>query len=449
MLRVGLVSVALVVSQVTAGSAAPPQAPSQAPLQVPPQVPSPPRETVRQHLERRIDVIQHSEPAIKAFIDADLAAARTRADELDKTPSSGELAGMVIAVKDNIHTSGFRTTAGSNQLAALPIVPTDSEATVVKLLRDQGAIIIGTTNMDTWARGVRGLSEVRGQTANPLDLTRNAGGSSAGSAAAVAAGMVDAAIGTDTCGSIRYPASSVGIYGLRPSWGVVSLNGVVPLAPGQDVVGPLAKTPDDLRRLWEVISGFATAPKPTQPPTPRPLTKRLGILRTGAPVNRAVLDRAKKAGFILVDAGVPPSTAGVNLIEVQFPIAQRAYLNWRAGKGSESWITANRLIGSAAQQQQQKSIVQQRDRLRAALTKRMNDLGVDALVQPVTVAVPVKLGARQPSGNCMLAAGSDLPALAMPGEPKAPATVAIGVELIGRVNNESLLIDVADQLATG
>jgi indoleacetamide hydrolase len=402
------------------------------------------QESVRQHLERRIDVIQHSESSIKAFVESDFAAARTRADELDAGPTGGSLEGVVIAVKDNIHVDGFRTSAGTRQLAALPIVPTSPEAEVVKRLRAQGAIIVGTTNMDTWARGVRGLSEVRGQTANPRDLTRNAGGSSAGSAAAVAADMVDMAIGTDTCGSVRYPASSVGIYGLRPTWGAIPLTGVVPLAPGQDVVGPLAKSPEDLRRMWDVLSGFVAAPKPPQPVTAVALKRRIGVLQTGTAVDRVVLKRAQAAGFVVIDAGTPPSTAGVNLIEIQFPIAQRAYLSWRAGKGSQTWITVDGQIGSAGEQTQQALILKRRAALAIQLIKRMNELNVDALVQPVTTALPAPLGQRQASGNCMLAAGSGLPALAVPGSANPPAKVSIGVEFIGRPHAENALLAVAE-----
>jgi amidase len=403
--------------------------------------------TARQRLERRIDIIQHNESVIKAFIDTDFLGARARADELDQldnATSNGALHGMVIAVKDNMHVDGYRTTAGSAKLAATPSKAMAAEAEVVKRLRAQGAIIVGTTNMDTWARGVRGVSEVRGQTANPLDPTRNSGGSSAGSAAAVAAGMVETAIGTDTCGSVRYPASSVAIYGLRPTWGVVPMDGIVPLAPGQDVAGPLANTPQDLRRVWEAISGFAAAPKPPQTVSSVPLRRRLGVLQTGTKADPSVLAKAKAAGFELVDAGPPPPTAGVNLIEVQFPIAQRAYLAWRAGSGPQSWITKDGRIGTSGQQAKQSAIMQARAVLQAKLLKRMNDLNVDALVQPVTTSKPVLLGQRQQSGNCMLSAGSGLPALAVPGAPQPPARVSIGVEFIGRPNGEATLLDLAE-----
>jgi indoleacetamide hydrolase len=348
---------------------------------------------------------------------------------------------MVIAVKDNIQVAGFRTTAGANQLAKLPI-PADraGDAPVVAAVREAGGVLIGTTNMDTWARGVRGLSEVRGQTRNPLDRTRNAGGSSAGSAAAVAANMADAALGTDTCGSIRYPASSVGIYGLKPTWGVVSLEGVVPLAPGQDVVGALARDPATLRRVWAVMTGRASAAG-TQ------TDFEVGSLGTVPAVDERWLAMAKERGLTVRSAGMPPSTAGVNLIEVQFPIAQRAYLSWRSGAGGVSWLTNSGVIGTGSAAEQQVQIHQRRRQLRAALVKRMDDLRVDALIQPVNTALPALLGTRQPSGNCMLASGSGLPALAIPGVPGPGKALSIGVELIGRPGSDDLLLDIADQLA--
>ncbi len=397
-------------------------------------------ETIRQHLERRIDVVQHREAQIKAFLDTDFAAARREADRLSELNGSGDLYGMVVAVKDNIGVQGFRTTAGATVLAGSPKVgAAASDSTAVTSLRRQGAIIIGTTNMDTWARGVRGLSQVRGQTANPLDATRNAGGSSAGSAAAVAAGMVDLAIGTDTCGSIRYPASSVGIYGLKPTWGSVSLDGVVPLAPGQDVVGPLAADVRTLRSGWKALGGGIRA----EPPT----VMRLGVVSGMGALDPAWVKRAEAAGFRIVSVGPAPSTAGVNLIEAQFPIAQRAYITWRAGKGSVSWITADGLVGSSAQRNAQRVIAGRRVALAAKVTNLLDRHSVDALVYPANRALPAPLGAPQPSSNCMLASGSGLPAIVVPGIAAPGARLAIGVELIGRSGNEDVLLTLAEQIS--
>ncbi len=397
-------------------------------------------ETIRQHLERRIDVIQHREAEIKAFIDTDFALARREADRLAELNGSGDLYGMVIAVKDNIGVAGFRTTAGTRALATTPKVgPAAGDAAVVASLRREGAIIVGTTNMDTWARGVRGISEVRGQTANPLDPTRNAGGSSAGSAAAVAAGMVDLAIGTDTCGSIRYPASSVGIYGLKPTWGSVSLSGVVPLAPGQDVVGPLAADVRTLRSGWKALGGEVRLNPP--------VAMRLGVVSGMGVLDPAWVKRAEAAGFRVVSVGPAPSTAGVNLIEVQFPVAQRAYIGWRKGTGAASWITPSGLIGSASQQKAQRAISARRGVLAANVTRVLDHYSLDALVYPANRGLPAPLGAVQPSGNCMLASGSGLPAIAVPGVVPGGSTLSVGVELIGRPNSEDVLLAVAGHLS--
>ncbi len=402
-------------------------------------------ETLRQHLERRIDVIQHRESTIKAFIDTDFPGARQRASELKEANGSGLLYGKVVAVKDNIQVAGFRTTAGAAALVANPIVTEHrGDAPVVSSLRSSGAIVIGTTNMDTWARGVRGLSEVRGQTANPLDSSRNAGGSSAGSAAAIAAGMVDVAIGTDTCGSIRYPASSVGIYGLRPTWGTVSLDGVVPLAPGQDVVGPMAANIADLRATWSAMLGRPDL----KPVNDRRPTRRLGVMRGGGTIDRRWIAQAKRAGFVIVDAGDVPSTDGTNLVELQFPIAKRAYLLFRSGSASMSWITANGLIGTKAEQKLQMDILKKRKELHEELEERLTRFDVDAFIQPVTTALPALLGEKQLSGNCMVAAGSGLPALATPGIPSGNSKLSIGVELIGRANDEATLMNAAERIGS-
>ena len=396
--------------------------------------------TVRQHLERRIDAIQHQESQIKAFVDTDFAAARREADRLSELNGFGLLYGKVVAVKDNIGVAGFRTTAGSGQLAAMPkIGAAAADARAVTLLRNAGAIVIGTTNMDTWARGVRGLSEVRGQTANPLDPARNAGGSSAGSAAAVAAGMVDLAIGTDSCGSIRYPASSVGIYGLKPTWGSVSLDGVVPLAPGQDVVGPLANDVATLRAGWRVISG-----NDDQSFEPIPIiTRRIGVISGFGKLNPKWLDRSRAAGFTFIDVGNAPSTGGVNLIDLQFPIAQRAYIAWRTGAQDASWLSPTGLVGSAAEQRSQRLAVTNRVRLASQITGLLDRHNLDAIVYPANSAPPALLGARQASGNCMLASGSGLPAIVVPGFRTEGQRLAIGAEFIGRADSEPVLLQLA------
>src|SRR5712671_8021321 len=164
-----------------------------------------------------------------------LLAPRGRKGHRDRGP----LHGIPISLKDNIDTKGIRTTAGSKILK--DFIP-QHDAQVVVLLKEAGAVILGKTNMHEFAYGVTSNNPHFGPVRNPWDLARVPGGSSGGSAAAVAAGLCYGSIGTDTGGSIRIPASLCGIVGLKPTFGRVSVQDVVPLSPTLDFVGPLART---------------------------------------------------------------------------------------------------------------------------------------------------------------------------------------------------------------
>ncbi|MCF5946690.1 AtzE family amidohydrolase, partial [Xanthomonas perforans] len=145
------------------------------------------------------------------------------------------------------------TTAGAAVRAHCP--PASRDAAVVQRLSDAGAVLVGTANMDEFAYGFATVNAHYGTTANPHDLQHLAGGSSGGSAAAVAAGLVPFALGSDTNGSIRVPAALCGIYGLRPTHGAVPLDGVFPFVDALDVAGPFATSVADLRRIHEVLRG--------------------------------------------------------------------------------------------------------------------------------------------------------------------------------------------------
>ena len=209
-------------------------------------------ELTKQHLDRIASV----DGKIHAFLHIDNAGALEQAAEIDKKRASGEklspLAGVPIAVKDILAQKGIPTTAGSKILEGWR-PPYDS--TVVAKLKAAGVVILGKTNMDEFAMGSSTENSAYGTTQNPWDLTRTPGGSSGGSAAAVAAFEAPLAIGTDTGGSIRQPAALTGIVGVKPTYGAVSRYGVVAYSSSLDQVGPFARTVLDTALLHEAIAG--------------------------------------------------------------------------------------------------------------------------------------------------------------------------------------------------
>ncbi len=201
---------------------------------------------------KRIEVV---EPTVKAFLHIDPDLARSQADQADERRRAGEsgpLLGVPIAVKDNICTMGMPNTCASKILGSFK-PPYD--ATVTTALREAGAVIIGKTNLDEFAMGSSTENSAMQVTANPWDTTRVPGGSSGGSAAAVAAGQVLAALGSDTGGSIRQPAAFCGVVGFKPTYGVVSRYGLVAFASSLDQIGPITKNVADAALLLNVLAG--------------------------------------------------------------------------------------------------------------------------------------------------------------------------------------------------
>jgi aspartyl-tRNA(Asn)/glutamyl-tRNA(Gln) amidotransferase subunit A len=213
---------------------------------------------------------------LHAFIlvtaDEALARARTADRELADGRDLGPLHGVPISIKDLMDVRGTPTTAASRVRTSQPAA---TDAPAIASLRATGAVFLGKTNLHEYALGTTSEDSAFGAVRNPLDPSRSAGGSSGGSAVSVATDMAFASVGTDTGGSIRIPASACGIVGLKPSYGEISTDGVIALAPRLDHVGPLARSAGD---AWIVLRGLAGDPKPLPPPA-RPSDVRLRVLR--------------------------------------------------------------------------------------------------------------------------------------------------------------------------
>ena len=223
----------------------------------------------RRSVDDALDGIEAWQGSTNAFsqVFADLAdQARAEADDPDR---DGRLAGVPIAVKELFDVRGHPTTGCC---AAIPPRPAGRDAALVARLRGEGAIVIGKTNQHELAAGVTNLESACGPTRNPWDPNRMSGGSSGGSAIAVAAGIVPISLVSDTGGSARIPAAFCGTWGLKPTTGAISTEGMMPLAAEMDCPGVLAGSLDELRRAWAVVSG-----RPDDAAVP----SRVGVLRGG------------------------------------------------------------------------------------------------------------------------------------------------------------------------
>lgn len=213
--------------------------------------------TVREIVEAHLERIQESNDRLKAYLTINSESALAQADDIDRRLGNRELklgflTGIPIAVKDNMVTAGVRTTCASRILS--DYVPPYS-ATVVRRLEADGAVLIGKTNLDEFAMGSSTENSGFFPTRNPWDLDRVPGGSSGGSAAAVAAFLAPGALGSDTGGSVRQPAAFCGVVGLKPTYGRVSRYGLVAFGSSLDQIGPLARTARDTASILQVISG--------------------------------------------------------------------------------------------------------------------------------------------------------------------------------------------------
>jgi aspartyl-tRNA(Asn)/glutamyl-tRNA(Gln) amidotransferase subunit A len=425
-------------------------------------------------LNALIDRTTTVEPKVRAYITTMFDSAMEEALAAERDIGAGRwrgpLHGVPIALKDNFWTRGVRTTAGSKVLS--DFVPAE-DGTVVTKLRAAGAVIVGKTNMHEWAIGGTTTNPHYGATHNPWALDRIPGGSSGGSAAAVAAGLCYAALGTDTVASIRAPASCCGVVGVKGTFGRVSLHGVVPLSWSLDHAGPIARTVEDTALVLSVISGYdpkdvgsTNVDVPNYAP---PLQEDLRGVRIGVPrsyffdrVDREVL------GAVGVAIGVLRELGAV-VDDVDFPGAPRALVLFpflsrpeAASFQGEFLRTRGEDYGDVRWNVELGELILATDyiraqRLRTAMRQELDGVfeQVDALVTPSTRTVAHPIGKPwsevdgQPIDPFDLAVGPTAP-FTLTGSPALSVPcgfnsegLPIGMQIVGRAWQESTILRIA------
>ncbi len=279
----------------------------------------------RQTVEFSITAAERLNETLNAFLEIDREGALKRAEEIEKSSKSGALAGIPIAVKDNICVRGMQASCGSRILGNYH---PPYNATVIERLTNAGAVVIGKTNCDEFAMGSSNENSAFGPVRNPWDTTRVSGGSSGGSATAVAAGIVPVALGSDTGGSVRQPASLCGVIGLKPTYGRNSRYGLVAFASSLDQVGIFAREVEDVARVLGVIAGRdphdATTADVPVPDYAAALTGDLKGARLGFPrklFGEGLDDDVKKSVESVVEVY---RDLGVEIVDIELPHARYA-----------------------------------------------------------------------------------------------------------------------------
>ncbi|HLP86795.1 MAG TPA: Asp-tRNA(Asn)/Glu-tRNA(Gln) amidotransferase subunit GatA [Candidatus Paceibacterota bacterium] len=275
--------------------------------------------TVTDLVNEYLKVIKEKNGEINAYLEVfnDVLDQAKIAEEMFRNGTATLMTGIPMALKDNILFEGHIASASSKILENYKAT---YDSFVVEKLKKEGVVFIGRTNMDEFAMGSSTETSAYGNTRNPIDTTRVPGGSSGGSASAVRANMALVALGTETCGSVRQPASFCGLVGLKPTYGAVSRSGIIAMGSSLDQVGPLAKTVEEAETIFNIINGFDKKDSTSIKDELRnieklPLKKRIGVPREfleGGGIDPDVLknfnescEKLKKAGYEIIDVSLP------------------------------------------------------------------------------------------------------------------------------------------------
>jgi Asp-tRNA(Asn)/Glu-tRNA(Gln) amidotransferase A subunit family amidase len=428
----------------------------------------------------RIDAYDERGPALNA-IAAVNPRARQAAEALDAERASrgarGPLHGVPVLVKDNYETIEMPTSAGSIALAGFHPA---RDAVLVQRLKAAGAVILGKTTMHELAAGITTVGSGFGQTRNPYDLDRNPGGSSGGTGAGVAASFAAGGMGSDTCGSIRNPASHNNLVGLRGTQGLSSRTGIVPLSSTQDIGGPIARSIADLAIMLDATVGPDPADGSTAasaghvPASYRAGLRadalkgaRIGVVRSlfgGAPEDREVsgivqkaLDGLKAAGADVTDVVIPgldELLRNSSMINADFKFDLAEYLAKSENPpvsslgeilerglfhaALESTFRARNAVESRDSEASRRARVK-RTAIRQAVEAVLSEHRVVALVYPTLRRKPARIGDPQGGSTCQLSAHSGLPALAVPAGFSADG-LPIGMDVLGAAFSEPDLL---------
>ena len=423
--------------------------------------------------------IERVNPVLNAFITISADEARSQAKKAEVELSGvrarkahgdrGLLHGIPISLKDNIFTEGIRTTAGSRILR--DFVP-DHDAVLVKRLKKAGAVILGKTNMHEFAYGVTTNNPHYGAAKNPWDRSRICGGSSGGSAAAVAAGLCYGSIGTDTGGSIRIPAALCGVVGLKTTLNAIDSAGVIPLSVSLDCVGPITRTATDGVIILQAMGAGGrnlSSPEKIRKSSP-PLAKiRLGLPREfffdviSAEVQasfNAALESLRRLGAGIKDITIPllkaTETAGNRIAwaEATHYHQQSGWFSARAREYGED-VRTRLEAGTKVSATQYLEALDQQKAFIAQLQSAMQDASVDALVVPTTPITAPLLDEETtrvekidyPTRALLLSLNrpanlAGVPAISMPCG-LSMAGLPVGLQLIGAAHSEDKLLRIA------